>query len=160
MGVVSNCIGNTLLPTGSGTVGVAKLSIIGKPSVLPIVPRVMASTVEAGQADGVQVTWDREMMFTNAAVVSQFSVIVAGTPYTPTAIHFHPQDLRSMAIELPIVVVVGQVVSWSYTVGTHKIQEVASPNTEADNQTYGVTNRLHTPHVGSAFDTSYSTAFK
>ena len=118
---------------------------------LPAVPRVLSSTVDPTHPDGIQVKWDRPMRHTGD-VTSQISVIIDGAPAIhPTTVDFHPTDKRVMAIVLPVNIPVGAVVSWAYTVGANKIEEIAAPNAEADNQTYAVNNKLPVTAFGDGF---------
>jgi len=123
--------------------------------VLPLVPAVRQSVAHSHQTDGIQVTWDRDMVLTGD-VTSQINVIInGGAPITPSSVEFHPHHPSVMAIVLPLLLAHGDVITWAYTSGAFKIQELASPNTEADNQTYGVRNDVDL----SAFTTGLSPAF-
>ena len=147
-------IGETILPTTHGTI--TSSETFGKHSP-PLVPRVIISIVDDNQKDGILVHWDREMKMTCDAV-AQISVIVdGGAPVQPTSIEFHPTDKTIMGLIMAAPFTVGQVITWAYDdTGGCDIQQIAVPNTEADNQTYGVNNNITITAFSNGFDTGFS----
>jgi len=114
----------------------------GAGGVLPAMPVVTQSRVLSNQPDGIQVHFDRPMMATGD-VTSQISVIInGGVPITPTSIAFHPSNPAVMGIVLPVTLISSDHLTWAYTTGAQKIQEVASPNAEMDIQTFSVHNDI------------------
>ena len=111
--------------------------------ILPPVPVVIKSRIGETGSDGILVVWDREMM-TAGDITSQISVIInGGTAVHPDSIEFHPHELKKMGIIMPTGFDYGDVVTWAYDdTGVNKLQELALPNAEADNQTYSVNNNL------------------
>ncbi len=113
-------------------------------AVVHTVPKVRQSTIGNVQPDGITVIWDRPMEMT-CDVKSQINVLVNGNPITVTDILFHPTDKGVMGIIVTPPFHIGESVTWAYSdSGSCDLQEIAAPNTEADNQTYGVFNDLHT----------------
>lgn len=121
---------------------------------LPLVPVVARSNIRADAPDGILVTWDRPMMM-SCDIKDQISVVIDGAAAIhPTSIEFHPHNLAKMGIVMAVPFTPGQVVTWSYNdSGSCDLQEIAAPNTEADNQTYAVNNALPVPN-----DTTFSRA--
>ena len=108
----------------------------------PTVPKVSASYISDTARDGIYVLWDRPMSMTCDAK-DQINIIIDGSaPVHPTSIVFNT-DQREMGLLMPTPFIMGQVVTWAYDdQGACDLQEVDPPNTEADNQTYGVANRI------------------
>ena len=154
MTTTSAVVGSTIAPTVHGIV--TSSETFGKHS-RPVVPRVIISIVDDLQKDGILVHWDREMKMTCDAV-AQISVIVdGGAPIQPSSITFHPTDKTVMGLVMPTIFTAGQVITWAYDdTGGCDIQQIAAPNTEADNQTYGVSNNLT---AATAFDNGFSIGF-
>ncbi len=120
------------------------LGRIGSGAVIHTVPRVRQSTIGNVQPDGITVVWDRPMEVT-CDIKSQINVLVNGNPTTVTDVVFHPNNSGIMGILVSPPFHIGETVTWAYDDnGSCVLQEVISPNAEAENQTYGVYNDLHT----------------
>ena len=126
---------------------------------LPIVPAVVSSVISATQADGILVKWDRSMMMT-CDVKAQIKVIIDGaTEVMPDSIAFNPADRSEMGLIMATHFTVGQVVTWAYDdTGACDLQEIAAPNTEADNQTYSVLNGVGQVNLSITADSTSVTA--
>jgi surface protein len=111
---------------------------------LPLIPKVTHSIVTPHQPDGILVQWDRPMAM-SCDIKDQINVIIDGAaPVHPTSVAFHHTDKSKMGLVMATPFLAGQTISWAYDDrGPCDLQEIAAPHTEADNQTYGVTDQLH-----------------
>lgn len=121
----------------------APTGITGNTPSLPVVPVVLSSEVRANFPDRITVTWDRPMEKTGNIKPAIDIIIDGGQPVHATSISL-PDN--TMIIHIAPAFTAGQVISWAYNPATspgHPIlREVAVPNTEAENQTYAVTNNV------------------
>jgi len=133
------------------------LSLVGGGhAALPVVPKVNTSTIRASSPDGIYVVWDRPMHMT-CDITSQITVTVDGTSRPVARVEFDVHNPSQMAILMGTNFKHGEVVTWAYDdTGSCDLQEVAPPNTEADNQTYGVANNIVAPTRVTADSTAVS----
>jgi len=116
----------------------------GTSSVYPTtgVPKVLRSEILPNTPEGIMVTWDRPMMM-SCDVKDQIKVIDGDVETAPQSVEFNPSDRTKMGIIMAIPFTPTSVVTWAYDdTGSCDLQQIAVPNTEADNQTYTVSNLL------------------
>jgi len=133
----------------------------GPSSALPLIPKVVSSTLIESQADGIMVKWDRPMMVT-CEIASQVSVIVDGAaPTHPDHTVFNQVDPSEIGFIFGAPFLHGQVVTWAYDdSGACDLKEASPPNTEAENQTYAVYNQIPDQVILRAFSNGFSGGFK
>jgi len=126
-----------------------------------ILPAVLSSVIEDGQADGILVQWNISMGM-SCDIKNQINVLVDGHVEHVTSVEFHPHDRSKMGIILVHAVTAGQTVTWAYDDTGHcDLHQDGVPTNEADNQTYDVTNNLSSPTPSTrAFSSGYAIGFK
>ena len=114
---------------------------------LPFIPTVHSSIIGDTSPDSILVQWDRPMRV-SCDIIDQINVIIDGAPAVhPDHVAFDISYPSTMGIVMAAPFAPGQVITWSYDdTGLCELQEIALPNTEADNQTYAVNNNLVAPN--------------
>jgi len=105
-------------------------------------PVVQSSTIEDAKKDGIAVKWDRTMRGTGD-LTTVISVIIDGaSPVAPKSVDFNQSDPSEMAIIMNSDFASGKTVTWAYDDSKSVKLEDVDNGTEAENQTYSVTNNV------------------
>ena len=127
------------------------------PPVIPPtgkVPKVISSEIYANNSHRILVKWDTPMKGTTDVRFAINIIIDGKAPIVPNAVTFNGEWMT-----LSDNFKAGQVITWAYDDQNATEQlDTATGNVEADNQTYGVLNKLVA--TASAYDSAFSTAFK
>jgi len=116
------------------------------PSLVSHIPVVLSSRITSTGADGILVKWDRDVHAT-CDIKNQIVVMANGVARAVHSVTFNQANPKEMAIIMSTDFAYGEVVTWAYVSGPCKLEEIAPPHTEADNQTYNVVNSVHIQYI-------------
>ncbi len=105
----------------------------------PGIPKIITSNILDGKSNQIKVLFDMAMIPNLADGHKGISVILDHSHITPDSITWI--DTKTMIIHLPVLVTVGQIVSWNYDDSIAGADLESTHHKELLNQTYAVTNK-------------------